>query len=190
MRRNLWAALAALSLLFAPMASAVAGGYYNSDFYAGADLYVARTSVPVYDCPRPGCRTDIRLRDGSYIYAVCWDGGEGWCRVQTRYFRNMFVPRYAVDLANGGHSYRSYYYRESYPAKSYPKDCYYKESYPYRGSNREGCYDKDSSYPYKGGYGSGYKYRAYHYGSYAKEYGYKRREYDDSDDYQSGEGDE
>jgi hypothetical protein len=190
MKRTLWAALAALNLLFAPITSAVAGGYYASDTYAGADLYVARTSVPVYDCPRPGCRTDIRLRNGSYIYAVCWDGGEGWCRVQTRYFKNMFLPRYAVDLANGGHRYRSYYSREAYPTNSRYKDCTYKEGYRYKDDYREGCYDKDASYPYKGGYGAGYKYRAYHYGAYAKEYGYQRKDEGSSDDYDGSEGED
>lgn len=192
MSRTLWAAVAALGLFFAPMASAAAGGYYASDTYAGADLYVARTSVPVYDCPRPGCRTNIRLRNGSYIYAVCWDGGEGWCRVQTRYFKNMFLPRYAVDLADGGHRYRSYYHREAYPTNSRYKDCAYKEGYRYKDDYREGCYDKDTTYPDKGSYGAAPKYRAYHYGAYAKEYGYKRKEegYSEEGGYDGGEGED
>jgi hypothetical protein len=163
MKRTLWAAFAVLLGLGLCGQKAFAGGY-GEDFYAGADLYIARAHVPVYDCPRPGCRTDIRLRSGSSVYAICWDGGEGWCRVQTRYFKNMFLPRYAIDLAYGGQRYKSYYYNETSPRDGGYKDCYYKESFRYKSEYREGCYDRS---------GSSYRERGYRYGGYGTEYSYK-----------------
>jgi len=188
MKRTLWAALAVFLVLGLSGQSAFAGGYgYGSGYYAGTDIYVARASAPVYDCPRPGCRTDIRLRAGSSIYAICWDGGEGWCKVQTRYFKNMFLPRYALDLAYGGHHYKSYYYKEAYPKSYGYKDCYYKEKYYNKGSYGEGCYDKydspDKGYSYKGG---GYKYGAYSSG-YDYKRSYRREDYSSSGEYERGE---
>ncbi len=177
MYRMLLAALAVF-LALGLTGQRASAGYDGSDFYSGTDIYIARAHVPVYDCPRPGCRTDIRLRAGSSIYAICWDGGEGWCKVQTRYFKNMFLPRYALDLAYGGHRYHSYYFGEAYPYKYTDyKDCYYKDRYFRRGRYGEGCYDK---------YSSSYKEHGYEYGSYTSEYGYGRsyrREEQYPDDY-------
>jgi hypothetical protein len=186
MRQTLWVAVAVLLGLALYGQKAFAGDY-GSDFYAGADIYVARAHAPIYDCPRPGCRTDIRLRAGSSIYAICWDGGEGWCKVQTRYFKNMFLPRYALDLADGGHRYKVYSYSESYPHESYPhkyhsyNNCYYKDRYYHHGSYREGCYDK---------YSESYKEHDYKYSSHASEYvytpsyrshGYRHDDYDNDE---------
>jgi hypothetical protein len=193
MKRTLGAALAvALSLLFT--AGAASAGY-DYDFYSGADLYVARSHTPVYDRPFPGGYTNIRLRGGSYIYASCWGGYYGWCQIRTRYFKNMFVPRYALDSAYS-YRYQSYYDNGAY------NDCAYRESYPYRyGGYREGCFDKYDN-PYKGPgyrgygvykYGGGFGYR-YGVGNRYGGYGYKRSYYDDykgdgysPDDYK-GEG--
>ena len=155
MKRTLGIALAVLLGLGLSVRSASAGG--DDDYYSGAELFVARANSPVYDSPRSSSYTNIRLRAGSYLYASCWDGWEGWCRIRTRYFKNMYLPRYALDSADGGHRYKSYSYKES----SY-SDCAYKESYPYRGGGyRASCYDK-GSYPEK------------EYGSYGKDHGYKR----------------
>jgi len=167
-------------LAWACRSRASAGDDYD---YSGAELFIARSNTPVYDRASPGGYTNIRLRAGSYLYASCWDGWEGWCRIRTRYFKNMFIPRYALDSAYGGQRYKSYYYKES----SY-KDCSYKESYPSHKGYRESCYDEgrygDKDYAYKhGSYDKGYGYKgAYSYGrdyghgggSYGKEYGYKR----------------
>jgi hypothetical protein len=182
MKRMFWIVLTVLSGLGLMAGPAAAGG---DDFYAGANLYIARTNATVYDCARPGCGTSIRLRQGSYIYAVCWDGGEGWCRIQTKFFKNMFLPRYAIDYAYGYDGYGNKY-----------KDCTWKERYSSREGYREGCYDR-AYYPhkyrgYKGdcygksGYGGcysgeyGYKrrYRAY---AHSKEYGYRKNGYSDYD---------
>lgn len=170
MKRTLGIAFAVLLGLGLSVRSASAGDDY--DYYSGAELFVARANTPVYDSPRSSSYTNIRLRAGSYLYASCWDGWEGWCRIRTRYFKNMYLPRYALDSAYGGHRYKSYYYKESSHS-----DCAYKESYPYRGGGyRESCYDKGSypekEYGYKyDSYGKGYGYkRAY---SYEKDYGYK-----------------
>ncbi len=181
MRRTLGAALAFALSLGLSAAGALAGDDY--DYYAGADLYLARAHAPVYDCPRPGCQTNIRLRRGSYIYASCWDGYEGWCQVRTRYFKNMFLPRYALDSAYGG--YHSHNYHDG--SYSYD-DCYYKESYPYQyGGSRTGCYDSYDG-GYKGG-GYGHRYGSYKYSGYAYGYrrGHSRHGGYDRDDY-SGDG--
>jgi hypothetical protein len=199
MKRTLWTAFAVLLGLSLPGPAAFAGGY-GEDYYSGAQLYVARANAPIYDCAGPGCRTDIRLRAGSWIYATCWDGGEGWCRVRTRYFKNMFLPRYALDTGYGG-GYKSYGYKEQgyYPKRAHSyNDCLYRDSYKDSGgeacyekySNKDdcygksgGCYDKgyydNSGYGYKRRlrYGSSYP-KAYSYekdyGSYSKEYSYKK----------------
>jgi hypothetical protein len=165
MKRTLLAAIAVL-LSFGPWGPSASAGGYESDFYAGTDIYVARANVPVYDCGRWACQTNIRLRAGSSVYAICWDGGEGWCKVQTRYFKNIFLPRYALDLAYGGHRYRSYYFNEAYPRRggNYD-DCYYKDRYYRRGRYAEGCYEK---------YSGPYSDRGYRYGTAATEYGYER----------------
>jgi hypothetical protein len=196
MIRTLWAAFAVLLGLSLSGPAAFAGGY-GDDYYSGAQLYVARAHAPIYDCAGPGCHTHIRLRAGSWIYASCWDGGEGWCQVRTRYFKNMFVPRYALDTGHGG-GHKSYYHKEDYyPKKKHygSNDCLYKESHK---GGYEGCYEKysykDDCYGKSGCYdkgydngGDGYKRRlkygssypkAYSYekdyGSYSKEYSYKK----------------
>jgi hypothetical protein len=184
MKRMFWAVFSVLLGLAAPAQNAFAGG----DFYAGANLYIARTNAPVYDCALRSCETAIRLRQGSYIYAVCWNGGEGWCRIQTKFFKNMFLPRYAIDYAYGYDDYGNKY-----------KDCYYKERYDHGDGYREGCYDKGysrrKSYGYKdycygksgyahgsdctAGYGYKRRYKAYAY-SKDEGYGYGRRKGYDS----------
>jgi hypothetical protein len=190
MKRMFWAAFAVLLGLVLPAQTAFAGG----DYYSGANLYIARTNAPIYDCARSACETAIRLRSGSYIYAVCWDGGEGWCRVQTKFFKNMFVPRYAIDYAYGYDGHGNKY-----------KDCYYKERYSHGDGYREGCYDKgyyprkryghkDSCYGQSGyAHGSGcssgepYPYRRrYKAYSYSKDYGYGRNGYDSGGDQDEG----
>jgi hypothetical protein len=187
MKRVLWAALAVFLGLGFSAQSAFAGGYYE-----GSTLYVARANTPVFDCARSACETNIRLRRGSYIYAECWDGGEGMCRIKTKFFTNMYLPRYALDAAygDGGHS------------GGY-KDCYYKESYSYSGASREGCYDRaryprryrsyrDDCYGKSYGYRSGCSYRdrprrhAYKAYSYTKEYSYKKGNGYFADDEQDG----
>jgi hypothetical protein len=171
MKRMLPAAIAAVLALGASGHSASASGY-DSGLYAGSEVYIARAHVPVYDCARSACETNIRLRAGSSVYAICWDGGEGWCKVQTRYFKNMFLPRYALDLAYGGHRYGSYYYGKDYSYKqSSYQDCYYKDKYYYKGQYGEGCYDKYEQ-PYKE-YGYKKPYKDYGYKEPYKEYGYK-----------------
>jgi len=195
MKHTLGIAIAVLLGLGLTVRSASAGDY---DYSSGAELFVARANTPVYDNPRASSYTNIQLRSGSYLYASCWDGWEGWCRIRTRYFKNMYLPRYALDSAYGEHRYKSYTYQE----RSY-SGCAYKESYPYRGGGyRESCYDKSSapeygSYSHGGSYG--YK-RAYSYGrdygrkaySYEKDYGAKAysygKDYGDRRPYRDGLG--
>lgn len=179
MKQSLWAALAVLLGLCLLGQRAFAGGY-GSDVHAGTDVYVARAHAPIYDCPNSGCQTNIRLRSGSSIYAVCWDGGEGWCRVQTRYFQNMFVPRYALDLADGGYRYRSYYYGEAQP-RGYrgTNGCYYRDRYYYKGRYSESCYERLEQGAYRGSpyraysVDSGYRRPQRRYEPYPGGYGYR-----------------
>jgi hypothetical protein len=181
MKRTLGIAFAVLLGLGLTVRSASAGGDY--DYYHGAELFVARANTPVYDRPSPGGYTNIRLRAGSYLYASCWDGWEGWCRIRTRYFKNMYIPRYALDSGYGGYRHKSYYYKKS----SYD-DCSYKESY---NGYRSSCYDEGyypkKGYGYKKAYHKDYGYKDYgHKGaySYGKDYGDKS--YGKDDDYDNG----
>lgn len=190
MKLPLKAALAGVLGLILQAQSASASDPYCCDNYPlKVERYVSKTYSPVYDCPRPGCGTHIKLKSGTYLDAACWNGWEGWCEIRSRYLKHMYVPRYALDNGYGGYRYKSYGYKKAYPYDdgykhgSYKKAGYGYSAYSYKPYKDKGYDDEPYGYkdgPYKSGYDdhdygkgfkhsykpSGYKHTAYSYESY------------------------
>lgn len=89
------------------------GGYHNGHNGYPKEYFVNIPTI-VSDRPAPGFRTNIHVRAGTRITAVCDD--YDWCRILSPRFANLFVARYCLDEIGGhrGHGPRYFHHNKHF----------------------------------------------------------------------------